>query len=150
MNRKEIKDICREYRITNYTINDDGSIDVNGNVDLSYISLTKLPLKFRNVSGYFWCDHNELTSLEGCPSSVGGDFYCHNNRLTSLEGCPSSVGGDFWCHNNELTSLEGCPSSVGGSFYFHNNPIYKELGDIDYKIYIKCINRDNKLSELGI
>jgi hypothetical protein len=129
MNRKEIKDICREYRITNYTINDDGSIDVNGNVDLSYISLTKLPLKFRNVSGYFWCDHNELTSLEGGPSSVGGDFYCHNNRLTSLEGCPSSVGG---------------------SFYFHNNPIYKELGDIDYKIYIKCINRDNKLSELGI
>jgi hypothetical protein len=60
------------------------------------------------------------------------------------------VGGNFYCDNNKITSLEGSPSSVGGYFYCSNNPIYKELGDIDYKIYIKCINRDNKLSELGI
>ena len=142
---KSIHDICREYRITDYIINDDESIDVNGDVDLSYRSLTKLPLKFRNVSGNFSCSRNKLTSLEGCPSSVGGDFYCNRNKLTSLEGCPSSVGGDFYCDSNELTSLEGspssvggdfscsynkltslegCPRSVGGYFYFSGNPCY--------------------------
>jgi hypothetical protein len=36
----------------------------------------KFQVQFRNVSGYFYCDNNQLTSLEGCPSSVGGDFYC--------------------------------------------------------------------------
>jgi len=121
---KSIHDICREYRITNYTINDDGSIDVDGNVNLSDRELTKLPLKFRNVSGYFYCSDNELTSLEGSPISVGRDFYCYRNELTSLEGSPSSVGGHFWCDNNKLTSLEGCPRSVGGGFSCLSNPCY--------------------------
>jgi len=141
---KSIHELCREYRITNYTINDDGSIDVDGNVNLSGRELTKLPLKFRNVSGDFWCYNNKLTSLEGCPLSVGvsfycsdnkltslesgplsvgGDFSCSSNKLTSLEGCPRSVGGNFWCSYNELTSLEGCPSSVGGGFYCHYNEL---------------------------
>jgi hypothetical protein len=119
-----IHKLCREYRITNYTINDDGSIDVDGNVDLSGRGLTKLPLKFRNVSGYFSCHYNELTSLEGCPSSVGGSFWCHYNKLNSLEGCPSSVGGSFWCHYNKLNSLEGCPRLVGGGFSCLSNPCY--------------------------
>ena len=69
-----------------YTINDDGSIDVNGSVDLSGRGLSKLPFKFRNVNGSFRCNNNQLTSLEGAPNSVGGSFYCYNNQLTSLEG----------------------------------------------------------------
>jgi hypothetical protein len=114
---KSIHDICREYEITDYIINDDGSIDVGGNVNLFDRELTKLPLKFRNVSGDFLCHNNKLTSLEGCPLSVGGDFLCSRNKLTSLEGSPSSVGGYFWCFDNKLTSLEGSPSSVSGDFY---------------------------------
>ena len=60
--------------------------------------------------GSFCCDNNNLTSLEGAPSTVGGDFYCSNNNLTSLKGAPSTVGGDFYCYyNNNLTSLKGAP-----------------------------------------
>jgi hypothetical protein len=114
--KKDIDSICIEYRIKNYTINPDESIDVDGNVDLSSKSLTKLPLKFRNVNGYFYCQVNQLTTLEGSPDSVGGDFACSDNKLTTLEGCPESVGGDFSCSNNQLTSLEGGPKSVGGYF----------------------------------
>ena len=33
MNKKEIKNICKKYKITNYTINADGTIDVDGDVD---------------------------------------------------------------------------------------------------------------------
>ena len=129
---QDIHKICKEYGIQNYTINEYGSIDVDGNVDLSNKNLTRIPLKFRNVSGIFSCRFNQLTSLEGCPKSVGGDFYCSNNQLTSLEGCPQSVGGDFYCFNNQLTSLEGCPQSVGGYFDCQNNQLKDFRGFPDF------------------
>jgi hypothetical protein len=106
--------ICKKYRITNYTINDDDwSIDVNNNVYFQGLGLTKIPLKFRNVIGYFSCSNNQLTTLEGSPKHVGGYFSCSNNQLTSLEGSPKHVGGYFSCSNNQLTSLEGAPRYVG-------------------------------------
>ena len=43
--------ICKRYRIKNYTVNSDGSIDVDGNVYLDNRKLTKLPLKFNKVNG---------------------------------------------------------------------------------------------------
>jgi hypothetical protein len=130
---KDIHSICKTYNITNYTINDDGSIDVNDNVDLSKKRLSKLPLKFRNVTGFFDCYNNQLTSLEGAPTTVGSNFYCDNNQLTSLEGAPTTVGGNFYCSNNQLTSLEGAPRTVGGSFDCNNNPISKWWDQIDNK-----------------
>ena len=63
-----------------YTINDDdGSIDVEGNVDLRGKKLTKIPFNFGKVSGNFSCHNNQLTTLEGAPNNVGGDFYCCDN-----------------------------------------------------------------------
>jgi hypothetical protein len=120
----DIHEICKTYNIINYTINSDGSIDVNGEVDLYGMGLTKLPLKFRNVTGNFYCYNNKLTNLEGCPQSVGSNFYCSYNQLTNLEGCPQSVGSNFDCSYNQLTNLEGCPQSVGSNFDCRNNPIY--------------------------
>src|SRR5574344_1156209 len=93
-------ELLKECVIGTYTINDDGSIDVDGMVRLTNKYLTKIPFKFRNVSGSFWCNSNPLTSLEGAPNSVGGGFYCSDNQLTSLEGAPNSVGGVFNCSNN--------------------------------------------------
>ena len=120
-NFEDIDSICKKYGITNYTINPDGSIDVDGYVNLYNKGLTKIPLKFRNVSGYFYCNYNKLTSLEGCPESIGGDFSCNTNKLMSLEGCPESIGGHFYCSGNNLTSLEGCPKSIGGDFSCNGN-----------------------------
>ena len=119
----DIDFLCKKYRIKNYTINGDGTIDVNGDVDLGSLKLTKLPLKFRNVSGNFRCNNNQLITLEGGPQSVGSGFYCHYNQLTSLEGCPQSVGRDFYCQYNQLTSLEGSPVSVGGDFNCSDNQL---------------------------
>jgi hypothetical protein len=76
INEQEIHDICKRYLISNYTINPDGSIDVDGDVSIANGRLTKLPLKFNKVSGDFYCSYNELTSLEGCPKEVGYYFYC--------------------------------------------------------------------------
>jgi len=116
------------YNIKDYTFNDDLSIDVNGNVDLSYRGLTKIPIVFRNVSGYFLCSGNKLTSLEGCPETVGGSFHCSYNKLTSLEGSPKKVGDYFNCSSNKLTSLVGGPETIGGDFYCYENKLTSLVG----------------------
>jgi len=109
---EDIDSICEKYDIDNYTINSDGTVDVDDNVNLTSKKLTKLPLKFGNVTGYFNCGYNNLISLEGCPQSVSGTFNCSYNKLTTLKDCPQSVSGTFNCSYNKLTSLEFCPQSV--------------------------------------
>ena len=116
-----IDDICKEYNITDYTINPDGSIDVNGDVYLWYSDLTELPLTFNKVSINFNCGFNQLTTLKGSPRWVGGWFSCNANKLTSLEFGPDYVGKYFSCRNNDLTDLVGSPKQVMGSFDCGNN-----------------------------
>jgi hypothetical protein len=86
-------------------------------------NLTSLEGAPSSISGNFSCSYNKLESLEGAPSSISGNFYCFGNNLESLEGAPSSVGGDIDCSYNKLKSLEGAPSSVGGHFDCTNNSI---------------------------
>ena len=119
----DIESICRKYIITNYTINSDGSIDVDADVNLYRKRLTKLPLKFRNVSGNFDCSYNQLTTLVGSPESVGDNFYCNSNQLITLKGSPKSVGESFDCSNNQLITLKGSPKSVGESFDCFSNKL---------------------------
>ncbi len=48
----------------------------------------------------FSCSKNKLTSLVGCPNYVDGNFYCNHNQLTTLEG----YNGDYdklYCDNKE-------------------------------------------------
>ena len=107
MIEQEIHEICKRYLISNYSINLDGSIDVDGNVSIATGRLEKLPLKFNKVSGDFYCSWINLTTLEGCPKEVGDDFYCSYNKLKTLEHSPLIIGGHFYCMNNPLESLEG-------------------------------------------
>ena len=73
------------------------TVKVKGNVDLSGLCLTKLPINFTEVSGNFDCSYNKLTSLVGAPNEVSGFFNCSDNELTSLKGGPTKVGGGFDC-----------------------------------------------------
>jgi len=118
---KDIKAWLDTMNIKNYTINDTGTVTVDGNVDIRDKQLTKIPVQFRIVYGYFNCSYNSLESLEGSPREVGGNFHCWHNSLTSLDGSPQNVGGNFYCGFNSLKSLEGSPREVGGSFYCWDN-----------------------------
>jgi hypothetical protein len=78
------------------------------------------------VIGSFYCNDNQLTSLEGAPIKVGGIFSCSFNLLTSFDGAPKEVGDDFYGIGNKLTSLEGIHKQIkkmNGTFYAHGNPI---------------------------
>jgi hypothetical protein len=123
-----IEEICEKYKIKNYHINEDGTIDVDGDVLLSHNNLLKIPLRFGRVGG-FNIAYNRLTSLEGCPTKVDGHFSCARNYLTSLEHCPKEVGGGFYCNNNELTDLKGCPEIIGEFFHGSNNDKLTSIKD---------------------
>jgi len=147
--KDRIDSICKKYNIFNYSINSDGTIDVDGDVNLTKKELTDLPLSFNKVSGDFYCNGNQLTSLKGCPHEVGGTFYgqsnnlvnldwgpklvrnsffCSYNQLTSLKGSPDIINVDFYCHRNILTSLEGGPNSVNGNFCCADNQLSNLIG----------------------
>ena len=88
----------------------DGTLLVQGNVDISGKALLQLPdLSRVQVRGDFCCEGNYLTSLKGCPAIVGGSFDCSDNRLDSLEGAPAVVGKTFFCSDNDLASLDHKP-----------------------------------------
>ena len=101
-----------------------GLVDVDWNFDCSKQDLTDFKgVRFGKVSGSFYCNRNELTTLEGAPQTVKGYFRCDWNQLTTLEGAPQTVKGDFSCERNQLTTLEGAPQTVGVHFYCSNNQI---------------------------
>ena len=120
---EDIDSICKKYGIKNYTINSDGSVDVDGDVDFYRKGFTKLPLKFGRVSGSFDCTSNQLTTLEGAPREVGEGVSFSGNQLTTLEGAPERVSGGFNCSRNKLTTLEGCPEEIGGGFFCYENQL---------------------------
>ena len=101
-----------------------GLIDIDGTFACMRQNLTDFKgVKFGDVRGDFWCQENQLTSLEGAPQNVGSGFYCANNQLTSLKGAPQKVGRDLHCYGNQLTSLEGLPDGIRNEFLCWNNPV---------------------------
>jgi len=104
------------------TINDDFSIDVQGDVRLDEELDGNFPeyIQFNKVSGWFSIDNNNMTSLRGCPYFVGKDFYCSNNDLSSLEYAPKQVGRNFYCDNNRkrfLSKYIETLSKISGAIY---------------------------------
>jgi len=148
-NKIKIKMLCYKYGIKNYTINNDGTVDVDGDVNFTSESfirkIKKLPIKFNNVNGSFDCANLELETLEGCPRIVKGDFICKNNYLKTLEGGPEEVGGFYFCKNNELTSLKGAPNECE-SFNCQNNELTSLKGAPSECESFNC--QDNYLTNL--
>jgi len=82
-----------------WTWNNDGSVDVYGNVYIpSYSYLyPKLPVKFNKVNGNFDCAVGRLETLENCPEEVTGYFTCTGNLIESVKHSPKIVGENFYC-----------------------------------------------------
>ncbi len=135
------------HSIDNYVITDDFNIIVHGSVNLNgKLNDKKLPVKFRQVNGYFDISNNSLNTLDGCPDTVGKDFNCANNDLDSLMGAPTKVG-DFDCSGNKLTTLSYCPKEVIGFFNCSNNRLTSIKGSPrSVKGYFKCSN--NRIESL--
>ena len=127
VNIAKIKSELEKYRIENYYVHPDGTVDVNGYVHLYGRGLNKIPFKFGKVTSSFACYDNYLSSLEGCPYYVGGDFNCSDNSLTDLTGGPDEVDGSYVCKNCHLISLKGIASEIKCELDCKRN----ELTDLD-------------------
>lgn len=121
--KKHIELWLRKMGINNYSINDDLTVDVDGNVCLDEREIESLPVQFGKVYGDFNIHRNKLTSLKGCPEIVMGSFCCALNNLTSLDYCPKRIGESFMCYRNQLTSLTGMPEKISCNFICSHNPI---------------------------
>lgn len=145
--KKYIDAICKKYNITNYTINEDRTIDVDGNVNLYDIGITDIPLKFGRVTGDFICSKNKLKSLLNSPNYVGETFNCMDNELTTLEHSPKYVGESFWCGGNKLKSLKYLPEFIGEDLWIFDN----KLESLEYSPEVingDFICSDNELKTL--
>ncbi len=104
MSEEEIHKICDKLKIDNYTINLDGSIDVEGEVVI-LIFINELPIKFNKVNGNFYCSYNNLSDLKNFPNEVGGKTFLYGNPLKSLDG----YNGDcdmLYCDNKDYLILK--------------------------------------------
>lgn len=101
--------ICEKYNITNYKIDVDGLIDVDGDVNMSGCELMKIPLRFGRVTGSFNIENNLLVSLEGSPYYVGKNYNISNNIVSSLKYSPAFVGGVLDISYNEISKLDYLP-----------------------------------------
>ena len=99
-NKQDIINWLDKYRITNYTINEDLSVDVKGNVWLNNKNFTEIPVKFPIIRGNFECGYNQLTSTEFFPKEVYGSFHCYNNQFKNLDNFPKIVTGLIDIRNN--------------------------------------------------
>ena len=134
-------------KIKKYTINEDLTVDVNGDVSIKNKHILFLPIKFGVVTGNFSITKCMLHSLEGAPREVGEHFYCFANKLTSLEGGPREVGENFNCADNNLTSLKGAPREVGKNFDCDNNNL-TSLEGAPREVGVNFSCRSNKLTSL--
>jgi hypothetical protein len=81
-----------------YHILSNGHVNVDGTVRLrSDIRVKEIPVQFEEVTMFFLCDNNNLSTLVGSPKHVGQDFVCSSNPfLNSLDGAPLAAA-EFVC-----------------------------------------------------
>lgn len=101
-NKEEIINWLESHNVQNYELLEDDKygyvVNVDGDVDLSYIKLIHIPVKFAHVGGSFYCNYNKLTSLEFCPAHVGGSFLCGNNPLLQETQNINDFKEIYQCH----------------------------------------------------
>jgi hypothetical protein len=143
--KREISNRCIGLRISNFSINDDGSINVTGDLRISdsfydrdleplhfkkvdgnvtvgsFYRLSEIPVIVDEVTGDWNCYNTRLDNLKGSPREVGGSYYCRRNNVRTLEGAPVHVGGNFDVSNNMIDSLVGSPRFIGGRFDIGDN-----------------------------
>jgi len=97
-----------EHKIKNYKINNDFTIDVDSDIDLSAYSLKSLPLyiKFGTVNGNFFCNNESLTSLRGFPQKIFGLLGLGETKIKSLKSAPTSISNTLFVNSCKYISRD--------------------------------------------
>lgn len=140
--------MTNKFKISNYKINTDLSVDVDGNVDIGNSNLSKIPIKFGKVNGNFDCAINKLTNLVNAPNEVSGLFDCSFNKIYTLIGGPI-YANSYVCTDNNLEDLRGFPAYCNKLFDCSRNNI-NTLDGLPREIQVEFFNvSHNKLRNLS-
>ena len=119
-NKRDVEKLLDEhFNISGSTkelkINEDLTVEVHGGGvalnDAARRRLTRLPVRFRYVSGDFLAGFSNLNTLDGFPSTVGQHCSITDSEVASLEHAPTKVGS-FDASHTKITSLTGGPKYV--------------------------------------
>lgn len=154
MNQKEIENWLIEKEISNFTIHDNLTVSVKGDVDLSQKKLTHLPFKFNEIKGNFFASGNLLSNFDNFPNLIEKDLVLCDNKFTTLKGLenitflkaldvsynqithlshlPNEINGSFSCANNQLKTLVGSPDIIKDSFFCSHNELKTLIGGPSY------------------
>ncbi len=169
-----VEKFCQEHIKGYYEITENG-IMVDEDVNLYDKNLYNLP-QFYYSGGYFRCNWNKLTELQGIPSlSIGEWFSCNNNKISQLIvpkhldnslycwgnkitslGKLDRIYGEFYCSTNNLKSTKDIPR-VGNGLWLSNNPLPQQLLKyinnqelikqiIEYQVDFRIWNEDESLN----
>jgi hypothetical protein len=144
--KKRIKAQCDKLSIQNYTINNDGTVDVNGDLNIYLVrdrvkkdERNDILINFNKVSGnvdirLHWRKAGRAgqAQLPFTFNEVTGNFFANHSMLETLIGCPKKVGGNFDVRTNRLHTLEGAPETVGGYFCAIGNSLDNLKGSPKY------------------
>lgn len=106
----------------NYIINDDLSVDVDGDVNIISKKLDKIPIKYNNIKGNFDCSNNNLSTFDNFPEYVGNYMWCNQNEFISLKGFSTYIGKSLVLDENKLTNLIGL-SHMNIDLVIFDNPL---------------------------
>ena len=105
---------CAEYIGGKFDCSSNELTSLEGNLKIlgqdfncSSNQLANLKGSLEAYRGVFDCSSNKLNSLIGGPIEVDS-FYCEFNQLTSLEYMPNNIGDHFYCNNNQLVDFDFC------------------------------------------
>lgn len=142
--KSDIEKYLSSLKLSNYKLIEHEKygfiVDVYDSVDISFLNLSKIKVKFNKIYGDFNCSNNKLKTLLGCPEEVQGSFFCFNNKLKNLEYSPKKIHKDYLCFSNQLASLYGAPHEIYGDFYCSFN----QLQTLEYSP--KVVNGDYNCS----
>lgn len=150
---QDIKTWLEKKNINNYSIKEDGVIDVHESIFLELNpDETELPFKFGIIDGSFNCSYCNIKTLKNFPNIVTNEFTLMNNKnLTSLEGCPQECESFNVTNNKSLTNLENCSLKKTNNLNLTNNSLENLYGlekiEINGHIYI---NKNNLTSLKGL
>lgn len=108
----------KSEKISNYRINLDKTVSVDGTVNLFNHNLNNLPIKFDKVNGDFLVRHNLFANFKGFPNEIGGDLsVSHNKNLKSFSGASGIiVRGKVYMAETGIRSLEGVSDIFAGIY----------------------------------
>jgi GNAT superfamily N-acetyltransferase len=147
-----IEEWLNKYLDCEYKINPDLTIDVHGVIMMDNMNIGEFPeyIQFNKADDTFSLTNTKLHTLRGCPREVGSNFYCDVNNLTSLEFAPEKINGNLYMSRNnvpvDLLLRQLKDINLGGL-------CYSDLGVYDRNSHLMesfSRDNDNKLKNLGV